>query len=331
MGHLKRCLTLARELADRDSEVFFLCRAESIDVSEHMPPMVREWELMQWSLGPEEDAREVARIYITKQIDAAIIDHYRADEEYQKILYRSNIQWLQFDGTARYPIWADWILNMSPGVYESLYVDLIKKNAILLLGPGYALLRKEFDNKQLLRKRDHVRRILLTFGGGDDRGAAIHCLHALKAIDKDIERVVLMNNTNPQRDKILKWCKEGHDNTKAVIDAEETATHMASADLGITAGGMTVFEMAALGIPLLILQIADNQVPITKAWQQRGYGVDLGPFDHLKQEDVLKETISLMENARRRDTMSETGRSLVDGHGTRRVAEALLATLKTFR
>ena len=109
------------------------------------------------------------------------------------------------------------------------------------------------------------------------------------------------------------------------MDAEETVPYMASADLAITAGGMTTFEMAALGIPVMILQIADNQVPITRAWQKCGYGVDMGYLDRLRPDYLQREMMSLMQNTTRRKAMAAAGLSLVDGQGTGRVARVLLS------
>ena len=326
-GHLRRCLTLAGELTECASEVFFLCRSEAFDVSEYITPIVKDWVACDWSLTPEEDARELIRYCRTNRIDSVIIDHYRADQTYQKILYESGIRWLQFDGAARYPIWADWVLNMSPAASEELYKKLKpRKDTRFLLGPRYALLRKEFQQQRFrMKKSGPVKRILLTFGGGDDRGAMLFCLEAIQFLGEDVERVVLLSSMNPRKEDIFTWCREGRDNVRIVMDAEETVPYMTSADLAITAGGMTVFEMAALGIPVLILQIAGNQVPITRAWQQCGYGVDLGHLDQLHQENVQQEMISLMLDAERRQAMSTAGQTIVDGEGARRVARALLS------
>ena len=93
----------------------------------------------------------------------------------------------------------------------------------------------------------------------------------------------------------------------------------------ITAGGMTTFEMAALGIPVMILQIADNQVPITRAWQQCGYGVDMGYLDQLRPDYLQREMMSLMQDSTRRKAMAAAGRILVDGLGAGRVARTLLS------
>jgi len=327
MGHLRRCLTLAGELAEHGSEVFLLCRSEAFDISEHMTQIVTDWATCDWSLTPEEDAQEVIRYSRMKHIDSVIVDHYRTDQTYQKILYESGIRWLQFDGAARYPIWADWVLNMSPAASEELYEKLKpRKDTRLLLGSRYALLRKEFQQQRSrVKKSGPVKRILLTFGGGDDRGATLFCLKAIQFLGEEVERVVLLSSMNPRNEEIFTWCREGRDNVRIVIDAEETAPYMASADLAITAGGMTTFEMAALGIPVMILQIADNQVPITRAWQKCGYGVDMGCLDRLRPDYLQREMMSLMQNTTRRKAMAAAGLSLVDGQGTGRVARILLS------
>jgi UDP-2,4-diacetamido-2,4,6-trideoxy-beta-L-altropyranose hydrolase len=325
-GHLRRCLTLAQELKEQGAEVFFACRLESFDIEKYMAHIASGWEEYDWSLTPEEDARKVIQVYRKYHANSVIIDHYRADETYQKTLYESGIKWLQFDGAARYPIWAEWLLNMSPAASEELYEKLKpRKETRLLLGPRYALLRKEFQQWPLLgNKGGPVRRILLTFGGGDDRGATLFCLEATQSLGEHVERVVLLSSSNPKKEDIVRWCKESRANIKIVMDAEETAPYMASADLAITAGGMTVFEMAVLGIPVLIMQIADNQVPITRAWQQCGYGVDMGHLDRLHPEDLQHEIMSLMQDTARREAMSATGKAMVDGLGAQRVAQALL-------
>ena len=326
MGHLRRCLTLAQELKEQGGEIFFACRLESFNIEKHMVHIAAGWEEYDWSLTPEEDARKVIQSYRKYHADSLIIDHYRVDETYQRTLYESGVKWLQFDGAARYPIWADWLLNMSPAASEELYEKLKpRKETRLLLGPRYALLRKEFRQWSLRgNKGGPVRRIFLTFGGGDDRGATVFCLEVMQSLSEDMERIVLLSSANPRKDDILKWNRENRTNTRIILDAEETAPYMASADLAITAGGMTVFEMAVLGIPVLIMQIADNQVPITKAWQQCGYGIDLGHLDQLHQGTLLQGMISLMQDAGRRQAMSTTGQAMVDGEGTRRVARALL-------
>lgn len=327
-GHLRRCLTLAQELKEHAAEVFFACRLESFNIEKYVAHIAAGWEEYNWSLTPEEDARKVVQSCRKYNIDSLIIDHYRADETYQKSLYASGVKWLQFDGAARYPFWADWILNISPAASASKYESLKqRKETRLLLGPRYAPLRREFRkyNNAGHPKSGEVRTILLTFGGGDDRGATIFCLKAIQSLKINVEKMVLLSSNNPKKEEIIKWCGENRANIKIIVDAEETVPYMASADLAITAGGMTVFELAALGVPAIILQIADNQTPITRAWQQQGYGVDMGHLDQLRREDLQREMMSLVQDNVRRTAMSSAGKSMVDSLGAGRVARVLLS------
>lgn len=325
MGHLRRCLTLAYELQEQGAEIFFACRLDSFGIEKYMAPLAEEWEKYDWSLTPEEDAQKVVQSCRKYQAAAVIVDHYRADESYQKTLYGAGIKWLQFDGAARYPFWADWILNISPAASVETYKKLKQRNETrLLLGPRYALLRKEFRRRPLEGKKGRpVRKILLTFGGGDDWGATIFCLAAMQSLSEDIERIVLLSSANPRRSEILQW-NQNYANTRIILDAEETASYMAEADIAVTAGGMTVFELASLGIPAIIIQIADNQILISKAWRQYGFGFDMGSLDQLNPEKLQLKIISLMQDAVCRETMSSAGRQMVDGMGAMRVADILL-------
>ncbi|PKN34736.1 MAG: UDP-2,4-diacetamido-2,4,6-trideoxy-beta-L-altropyranose hydrolase [Deltaproteobacteria bacterium HGW-Deltaproteobacteria-19] len=328
MGHLKRCLTLAEELKRQGADLFFLCRAQDMDLSLYIGSVASEWSLCDWSLSPEEDAGEVVRHADQYRVNAVIVDHYRANPTYQKVLLDGGIRWLQLDGAANWPIWADWILNMSPAARDTLYEPLRRRGETrFLLGPRYALLREEFRHWYSREKeRETVRAILLTFGGGDDRGATIFCLDALRPLGRDIERIVLLAGANPRREEIQRWVREEGFNIRVIMNVSETASIMASADLAVMAGGMTVFETAALGVPALTLQIADNQKWIAGAWQQSGYAVDLGPLEELREEVLHREVSALMKSPELRRTMSTAGRSMVDGLGTQRVARALLSS-----
>lgn len=326
MGHLRRCMNLARLLKKRGVDPFFLCRARDMDLSGHLAPVATDWALCDWFLTPLEDAAEVVRFSGQHGIDAAVIDHYRIDEAYQKSLREAGIRWMQFDGAARYPFWSDWVINMSPAARQSLYEPLRRRRETqFLLGPQYAVLREEFHlHRPRQRQWEHVKTILLTFGGGDDRGATLFCLEALRTLDHEMERIVLLSGANPHREQILRW-KEVKDGRITIVEnVEETAPYMDSADIAITAAGTTTFEAAALGVPVIMLAIADNQVPIASAWQQCGYGVDLGPLADLDAGDLQRAVSALIGNPEQRKAMSAAGRSMVDGLGAQRVADVLI-------
>lgn len=330
-GHFRRCLVLAKELKDLGAAVFFACRMTDFEVPKELTLLCDDWIPIAWSLTLESDAQEVLNLNKRYQIDVDVIDHYRVNVEYQRKLYKSGIRWLQFDGSAQQPLWADWVLNSRLDAKICDYSSLRQRDETqFLLGPAYVILRREFSqwysragfNKQ-------VEKILVTFGGGDDRGAIVFCLEATKHLYPNIERVVLTTSANPRIDDIIHWIKTNPVNTELIVDEPEIARRMAEADLGITGGGMTTFETAAMGLPCLIVQIADNQIQNAKAWHEVGVSINLGSLDELKQEKILCQQVkSLVEQPEQRKNMHATGRSMVDCRGAERVARVLLGESK---
>ena len=324
MGHLRRCLTLAYELKKQGASIYFLCRAADFDWIKEVKGIADGWKGLNWRLTPEADAAEVIRFYNSHKIDAAVIDHYRIDAAYQRKLYTSDLRWLQFDGTAQQSFWANWVLNASPAADKRVYEQLKqRKETELLIGPDYALLRTEFSQyRQNVRFRKQVKKILLTFGGGDDKGMTIFCLDAIKSIDPKIERIALVSSANPHLSNIIEYVKKSDRKNITLID-QQIARHMAQADIAITAGGTTTFETAMMGLPALIIQIADNQSLNAKAWQEYGVAIDFGPFSKLKAHVLKNKAIELINSSDMRKCMSDNGKTMVDGLGASRVAQSL--------
>jgi len=237
---------------------------------------------------------------------------------------------LQFDGCAQQAIWADWVLNPRLDAKISDYSSLRQRDETnLLLGPAYAFLRREFSkwysqagfNKQ-------VNKILMTFGGGDDRGAIVFCLEATKKLFPDIKRVVLTMSENPRNGDIIQWMKKNRIKSELIVDEPEIARKMAEADIGIISGGMTTFETTAMGLPCLIVQIAENQNLNAKAWHEAGVSTNLGSLEELKQEVLCQQVQSLIKRPEQRKNMHIAGRLLVDCKGAKRVAQVLLGERK---
>jgi UDP-4-amino-4,6-dideoxy-N-acetyl-beta-L-altrosamine N-acetyltransferase len=323
---MSRCLTLARELKRQGAFILFLCRSLDLNWMNQAREIVDDCVAMDWQTPPDEDVREVVRLYHQCNIDQAIIDHYRVDQRYQKQLYESGVRWLQFDGSASEPFLGEWVFNASPSAREDLYGSLKRRQETnFLLGSAFALIRREFiEKKHQIQFREKVRKILMTFGGGDDRGCTVFCLDSLKSLDPAIERLVLVSSANPRKGEISEWVnKHPGTNVTLLLDVPDVAACMLQADLAIIAGGTTTFETAAMGLPSLIIEIADNQAPNARAWQEQGAAVNLGLLEKLTPQALFQQMISLIQDPARRKAMSEAGQRSVDGQGVQRVAKIL--------
>lgn len=331
-GHLRRCLALARELKASGAFVVFAWRAVDFDVAAHLDNVADDSATIDWSLGPEADAHAVAEFAVRHAVDAVVIDHHRADAAYQQRLYGAGVPWLQFDWAGRQPLWADWVLNASPAADEDVYRRLAQReSARLLLGPAYALLRREFrDGRSDTAVREEVRTILLTFGGGDDRGATLFCLEATRSLQPSAERVVLLSRANPRATEILDWARRNGDvRVTVLVDELEIARHMARADLAIIAGGTTATEVAAMGVPSVIVQVSDDQAANAPAWEAKGAASSVGRLETLTPAQLQDRVAVLIADPRARRAMAAAGRSLVDGRGAERVCRTMLEDLAT--
>jgi UDP-2,4-diacetamido-2,4,6-trideoxy-beta-L-altropyranose hydrolase len=326
MGHLKRCMVLADELKQRGSSIFFILRSEHFNAPQELKYLCDGLDFLDWRINPIDDARAVVRLHRKYRIRASVIDHYRGDEDYQTQLHNAQIQWLQFDSCRQKRLWANWVLDPTLASEQCDYQSArMHADTVFLLGPRYALLRQEFSRRQSETEcRPLVKKILLTFGGGDDGGVTVFALEALQPIDPRIERVVLVSSANPRIVDIQNWIQTNSTiATTLRVDEKEIASRMSEADIAITAGGMTTFETAAMGLPTLIVQIADNQRRNAMGWQKKGVAADLGPIDGLDHRTINRQTADLIGDYGLRRQMSNLGKNLVDGLGTRRVARIL--------
>ncbi len=325
MGHFSRCLALAQELKDLGGTLFFTCRLKDLAVPGELKRLCADWTLQDWSATPEADAQDVIRLCLENRIDIAVIDHYRADAAYQCALHEAGVRWLQFDGRARMPFWADWVLNPRLDARPEAYLPRRQRpETQFLLGPAYAFLRREFNAiDPAVGSIENVEKILITFGGGDDRGGIEFCLKATETLFPTIKRVVLTTSKNPRLDTIARWMQHSKAAGELLVDEPAIARQMAAADIGIVSGGMTTFETTAMGLPCLIIQIAENQKLNARAWHAAGVARNMGSLDALTPKVLRQGLRTLVENPEERKQLVEAGKALVDCKGTRRVARIL--------
>jgi UDP-2,4-diacetamido-2,4,6-trideoxy-beta-L-altropyranose hydrolase len=219
---------------------------------------------------------------------------------------------------------ADLILDQNLGTAADAYLSR-PTDCRLLLGPSFALLRREF--RRLDRVGRKVRRtaknILVSFGGSDRGGETSKVLRALQSMDGlDLVVRVAVSAGDPNRGELdriagrVHWIRLEH-------AVENMTDLMTWADIAVTAGGSICWELAFMGLPALLIAIADNQEPIARRLDQEGTAVNLGRSDQIDDADVSTALASMIGDSTLRGAMSRRGRALVDGGGAARVVRAL--------
>ena len=280
-----------------------------------------------WS-AEGDDASKLVMLANRYGCTVIVLDDYRVGVDYQKVILAGGLKWLQFDGRADRPLWADWVINANPAARPEDYArHLQKSGARPLLGPKYAVLRPEFSVVAPRRwEKSRVTDILVTFGGGDDRGAILFVLKALLPATETTMRFHVMSGANnPRNPGIEQWIESnGGNRTILQVNPPQVAPLLSACDLAVMAGGTTTYEAAFCGLPMLLLTIAANQERQSQAWHDKGAAVYLGRFNEVSQEDLASRFSNLSRLAELRGKMSDCGQLEVDGKGAERIALMLI-------
>jgi spore coat polysaccharide biosynthesis predicted glycosyltransferase SpsG len=162
-------------------------------------------------------------------------------------------------------------------------------------------------------------------GGGDARGVTAEVIRALECVDVDgLEVTVVVGAGNPRFREIESAARHAAFAVRLLRDATSMPELMAAADIAVSAGGITSWELAFMGLPAAVCVLAENQRGTAAALGARGIALDLGWHTEMSISEMAGKLSGLARDRSMRLTMSQRGRQLVDGMGADRVVQVLL-------
>lgn len=342
-GHLIRCRTLAEVLCQRGAKVRFICR----DFPGNLIPLLRQaaFPVTVLASPKEDDPSEMSENYaawlgVSQDADAMetiaalagektdwlIVDHYGLDSQWEEQLRPHVGQIVVLDDLANRPHDCDLLLDQNESVAgASRYQGLVPESCRLLVGARYALLRPEYAayRQTQLPRTGEARRVLVFFGGTDYQNMTGKTIEALSTPQFESLAVdVVVGATNPHRATIVQQVAQ-RPHTVLYDPRPHLADLMAQADLAVGAGGTTTWERLCLGLPTLVVSIADNQISACRALQDRGLIEYLGRIEMVDVEQLRSAINSLLQSPLRLLEMADRARLQVDGLGAMRVSECL--------
>lgn len=254
-----------------------------------------------------------------------VMDGYHFDVHYQTAVREQGYRLCVVDDIAHLDAYsADVLLNQNIGSAELNYP--LRSAARLLCGPLYVMLRSEFIDRQGIepQKSTEVYNILVTFGGTDMKGQIPKTMRALSTItDRQFQvRVVLgySHIADENFTQALSALKTVH-NVELLKSVEDMPALMAEADLAICAAGSTTYELAFMGVPMILITIADNQLGVAQGVHDQGAGVYLGWYEDVSASLIADTVAKLAGDPLQRSHMQACGRQLVDGGGCVRILQ----------
>jgi len=325
LGHLMRCLSLAQELREWGHTVAFLC-ADHPFITSRLADEGLAAEFGKASAGGEDDAAETTDMARRMAADVIVCDGYAFDERFQRALRDANpeIRMLCIDDTAETHYVSDAVLNQNPGA-EALNYSC-EPHTRLFLGATFLMLRKEFlaadRNGQV---SDVVRRVVVTMGGSDPENLSIVAAKALSKLHiEGLQVRVVIGGANPHSDSVIETVNKLGFGFEALIQPIDIVETFQWADMALSSGGSTCWELAYLGIPNVIITQAANQEMVASFLDAGNSAVWCGRAADLVFEDLVGCLRDVVGSAEKREEIVRSGLELVDGKGVRRAAEALL-------
>jgi spore coat polysaccharide biosynthesis predicted glycosyltransferase SpsG/CMP-N-acetylneuraminic acid synthetase len=219
--------------------------------------------------------------------------------------------------------------------YEQVIVSVMNQDREtpegFYAGPAYAILREQFRGREK-EVRERARTVLLSFGGSDPQGLTLKAARALSALDPAVEVVAVAGAAFSYRRELDELLPTLHRRVRVIDDAAGHISElMLEADVMVGSGGMSVYEIAALGTPGVILGQNVREDRRMREFAKSGTVVYLGLGVEVAEDTIAAAVDALLRDADRRRAMSARGRALVDGYGAARAAEAVLERRKTPR
>jgi UDP-2,4-diacetamido-2,4,6-trideoxy-beta-L-altropyranose hydrolase len=253
-----------------------------------------------------------------------VVDHYGLDASWESEVRRRGIKVLAIDDLADRPHQADLLLDQNDVIADSgRYAALVPESTVQLLGPQYALLRPDFRNARAARAvqagKHGVPRVLVFFGGADSKRWTARCVEILlQGCPRDWVLDIVVGSGNPDR-HFLEGLAGETESVFTHIDVSQMACLMASADLYVGSGGTVTWERLCVGLPGVVMSIADNQERIAADLAARNLQIYLGSARSVEPAAILESARRLLADSSLRKKMVSRGRSLVDGRGASRV------------
>lgn len=319
LGHVRRCLTLADELASRGSEVLFL--VERSDYVERLLGTRTQLRPVFVSDGEASDLDRTRVELLRWRAQVTIVDNYDVAERALRAL-RAPVA-VFVDAPPRTPLPVDLLINGAADPCGDHYPVLSRTR--LLLGPQYVLLRREFVGMPTPSVRSSIGRILVTTGGSDTAGATLLLLDILREVfPAAAVNVIVGPYFRSQTVKQLRILVREDRRLTLHEDVVDTASLMQRCDLAVSGGGQTLFELAASGTPTIGVKLADNQAGNLNTLAARGATVDAGGVEEPGFRRRVRDAIRrLARDTAARQAMSRAARQAVDGLGARRIADAV--------
>lgn len=311
-GHITRCKAIYQAFEEKGITPEFIVNSD--ETTEELLKDTNH-KVFNW-------LKESERLFnLLKQSDVVVIDSYLADYEFCK----------QISELVKLPVYIDDYkrINYPRGIVINRTIFAEKMNypeeegLTYLLGSQYVPLDKTFWNVPEKEIKDHIKTLMITFGGADIENLTPKVLGFLMEHHPLLIKNVVIGKGYQNVEEIKK-AADSKVNLVYYPNLAEMQELMFQSDIAISGGGQTISELARVGTPTVVITIADNQKNNVKGWQKVDFIEYAGSWDDNYLSDNLNKCISNLKDPGLRKKKSKIGRETINGLGALRIVKHIV-------
>lgn len=303
MGDVTSSLAIADEFREQGHEVLFI-----INNNQSVINLISQNDF-EYRIAKR--LVKLKECIIGQSIDIAILNQMNTPEDEALIFKRNSKMLVTVDDTGNAAKLADMCFNVLYPIDNS-YSDF-----------KYIALSLIFQQKHKIPKviKEQIEMILITQGGSDTYGYTPKIVRALYNIPINIGINVVLGSNFSHYQELDETLHKAPRDFHIIEGKNDLSDLMLQADLAISAGGNTLFELACLGVPTVVICGEPFEVETAKRLEKEGFCKNLGFGKHIDIKDISNIVNDMANNFILRETMSVAGKKIIDGYGIKRIVE----------
>lgn len=330
MGHIMRCMSIGKQLHKLGEKVLFVI---SENYSENI---IRTSGFECVCIGnmysdKESEIDELSEIIIDNAADILLIDSYEVTEKYFfeigkiiKTIYIDDVNSFKYD--------VDVVINYILGIKIEEYIkwgyDMEKTD--FWLGSSYIPLREEFETAEY-EVKSNVESVLITTGGTDEFNVILDIVNKMDEMNlQHLKKNIVVGRFYRYINELTEYAKKDK-NIAIYSNISNMSEIMKESDIAISAGGTTLSELCAIGVPTVCFVIADNQIDVVDSYSEDKLMIYCGDIRRDREsviDNIIKQVTALTDDFLLRKKMFNGMKNIVDGKGAYRVAEKIVELIK---
>jgi spore coat polysaccharide biosynthesis protein SpsF len=321
-GHVKRMVTLARALRDREG----IGAIFALNGSEDAATPIRR---AGFEVAMLHGASDLETLLDANSPDILLLDGREGPSraELERIKRGVAVTAVIDDGHER-RLAADYAYY--PPVPAAKALDWAGSHTLPRLGWEWSLLGLN-PNAAPVRAPSSRPTVLVAMGGSDPHGLTLRMAKALAVLDTALRIRFVIGTGMKNADTVARGLVALKKNYETVEGADDLSIEYASADVALCAFGVTAYELAACGIPAIYLGLTEDHVASATAFADAGMGISLGLAEKASEAEIVRTVQWLLNKPTVRREMRGCGLALMDGQGAARIAADLSIALSSAR